>query len=315
MSDARETTGPFEDEIMASLFVHAEQTRLPHEPTHDEEAALRRFDAWLHDNVEETETTANTADHDLQAELAYDGFQGPKWDMFAHRLAEYGLAVIKAWLKTGEMWNQCKKRNCWPGPPPASLSEDDRAELANETVARAIKTFRDRAMVQGGWKLKGGASLRTYYIGTCVYAFPNVYRKWRREQVSELKSIGIESDLPVTAWQDAIEIGIEDIPLKEGLNNISDETTRQAILLQVAGYHIDEIAELLQTAAKAVERILARQRRRVLASKPTEASAMNDDSGIDDLIEQFSLGTSGARRLCRRTSRDEVRAVLQRSNC
>jgi hypothetical protein len=113
----------------------------------------------------------------LRHELAYDMFHGPNWNKVAGRLVEYGLAVIKSWLQTRKMWKQCKENRCWPGAPPDVLSEDDCAELANETVARAINTFQDKAMTRGGWRPERGASLSTYFIGRCVFAFPNVYRK------------------------------------------------------------------------------------------------------------------------------------------
>ncbi len=56
MNDKHDTTGTPEDQIITSLFVQAEQTRLPRECSHDEEAALQRFNAWLDNNVEEMMT-------------------------------------------------------------------------------------------------------------------------------------------------------------------------------------------------------------------------------------------------------------------
>lgn len=42
------------DQVIGSLFAAAEMARLSHEPSHDEAAALRQFNAWLDGNTEST---------------------------------------------------------------------------------------------------------------------------------------------------------------------------------------------------------------------------------------------------------------------
>lgn len=117
-------------------------------------------------------------DSELYNELASANFQGDRWQAFAYALAQYGHAVVKAWLVTGEMFVRCKRKGCYPGPAPGWWSEEDRDALANETVATALVSFRNDALIGGRWSPEGGASLKTYFIGSCVLAFPNVFRTW-----------------------------------------------------------------------------------------------------------------------------------------
>jgi DNA-directed RNA polymerase specialized sigma24 family protein len=206
-------------------------------------------------------------DFNLRNELANEEFGGSLWDRFAHELARYGYAVVIAWLKTGEMFTQCKKKNCWPGAPPAFFQDDDLVSLANDTVFQAILNFRDRALIGEGWSLEGGASLKTYFIGTCVLAFPNYYRKWCTEKANERKLFGTavhtEDVAGLTSSQDDPgELVVRQLRTWSGFDAIRDDRTKKAVLLQELGYSYDEMAELLGETRGSVKQILARQRRR-----------------------------------------------------
>jgi DNA-directed RNA polymerase specialized sigma24 family protein len=204
----------------------------------------------------------------LLAALAAVDFTGPVWARFADGLARYGHAVVMAWLRTGEMFVQCRRKSCWLSPPPSWCGEDDWVSMASDTVVKAILVFQDQGLRQGGWRPDGGASMKTYFLGTCVLTFPNVYRKWCTEQktLRQLDLVPWPDDVAcaVSSAEDPGELAMLRARLREGFNSMPDDRTRGAVLLHGYGYSNKEIADLLGTTPGAVKQILARQRDRGL---------------------------------------------------
>jgi hypothetical protein len=204
------------------------------------------------------------ADLELRNELALAGFRGPGWDRYAWELASYGYAVIMAWLETGEMFSQCAAKGCNLGSPPPDWTIDDRAGLANETVALAVNNFRQQALIEGKWSHNGGATLKTYFIGACIFAFPNAHRKWLTDraalgQLTDFEHDAVNRSSPL---QDPGEMAVTRLRIREGFNNISDHRTKCAVLLQAMGYTYTEIGEILQISSRAVDGLIRRQHER-----------------------------------------------------
>ncbi|MGH3869660.1 MAG: hypothetical protein ACRDQ4_26875 [Pseudonocardiaceae bacterium] len=204
------------------------------------------------------------ADLEIRDDLAQAGFCGPGWDRYAGELACYGYAVMMAWLKTGEIFSQCKTKGCSLGSPPPEWTIDDRAELANETVALAINSFKQQALIAGKWTHNGGATLKTYFINACVFAFPNLYRKWLTDRASSQHLTSFEYDAVDRSRppQDPGEIAVTQLYIREGFNNIPDDRTKSAVLLQEMGYTYTEIGEILQISSRAVDGLIRRQHER-----------------------------------------------------
>lgn len=204
------------------------------------------------------------ADLEIRDDLAQADFRGPSWDRYAWELARYGYAVVMAWLKTGEMFSQCKAKGCSLGSPPLEWTIDDRAGLANETVALAMNSFKQQALIAGKWTPNGGATLKTYFIGACVFAFPNLYRKWLTDRVSLQHRTSFEYDAVDRSSppQDPGEIAVTQLYIREGFNNIPDDRTKSAVLLQEMGYTYTEIGEILQISSRAVDGLIRRQHER-----------------------------------------------------
>lgn len=114
------------------------------------------------------------ADTELYAVLSAEHFDGPLWEHYAEELARYGCAVLSAWLRTGLITKECR-RHGRPVDLPDSWTADDRWEVVLETVAKGLETFR-MSLLGGRWSSDAGASLRTYFAGSCTRAFPNVLR-------------------------------------------------------------------------------------------------------------------------------------------
>jgi DNA-directed RNA polymerase specialized sigma24 family protein len=211
------------------------------------------------------------ADLELRNELAFQGFTGAGWEVFVRELARYGLAVVKAWLANGEMFHQCTIKNCHPGGAPPWWTEDDREGLAHIVVAEALRTFRQRALIGGGWSYQGGASLKTYFIGTCVFEFPNPFRKWKREEEKVRKLLSTESllasgyDCP-SLGRDPADTAVDSVVGWAEYDVITTDRTKKIILLTALQYSASEVAEIMQVSKKSVEMVLANQRKRVNAT-------------------------------------------------
>jgi DNA-directed RNA polymerase specialized sigma24 family protein len=207
------------------------------------------------------------------------GFKGPAWVRFAEELARYGLAVMGAWLASGEIFEQCRRKGCPCGPPPAGWSRQDRDDLASDTVGEAIRVFRQRALIEEQWDPDGGASLASYFIGSCIHAFPNTLRRWKSRQqraaVEEPVEPAAATFIQLPGPIDVEAHVLNRIAFAEGVAAIHDTRTRTAVVLQAQGYTLAEIAELLSAGedtvvtVRAVEGLLRRHRRRVSAEGRT----------------------------------------------
>jgi DNA-binding FadR family transcriptional regulator len=60
MTNKHESMGAPHDAIFTALYLGAEQTRLPHEPSYDVERGLQRFSTWLDDDHARTSAAAAT---------------------------------------------------------------------------------------------------------------------------------------------------------------------------------------------------------------------------------------------------------------
>jgi hypothetical protein len=240
-TDDRATTTPVSSAALDEVEIGDEQARLAAE-------SLER----------------RQADLEIRNELALAGFRGPGWDKYAWELARYGYAVVMAWLKTGEMFRQCKAKGCNLGPPPLEWTGDDRAGLANETVALAVNSFKQQALIEGKWTPGGGATLKTYFIGGCIFAFPNPYRKWLTDRAASQLLVHIERDTDDRSnpFQDPGEMAVNRFHIEEGFNGIPDDKTKSAVLLQEMGYTYAEIGEILHITSRAVDGLIRRQHKR-----------------------------------------------------
>lgn len=203
----------------------------------------------------------------LRDKLAAAGYEGRLWRQFSHELACYGHAVVVAWLRTNEMFAQCSQKGCYPGPPPVSWQDDDVQSLANDTVTQAISDFHSRALVRGGWNQDGGASLKTYFVGGCVFAFPNFYRKWRADQDKhrQIAMLSTHTD-DITGLssseRDPAHLALQHVHLWTNFDALPDDRTKKVLLLQALKYQLDEIAELLNEPRGAIKGVLERHRKR-----------------------------------------------------
>ena len=234
----------------------------PKEPT----ALARR--AWVAEFADQREARL-AADTDLLTAVMLEDFQGPAWDKMAERLVAYGLVVIKAWLRRGTIFNRCAEKglgisNAQPG---GITDEDDVEALADETVWRAVLKYRNNVLIPGKWDPRKGANLTTYFIGQCMFQFPNVYKRWWREtkrQEVPLDQATIE-DLGLANKPRGAAAGVINRDLiRKGLAH-TDATDREILWWHAAGYTYEEIAELTEVPVGTIKSRIHRLRKKANA--------------------------------------------------
>lgn len=196
-------------------------------------------------------------DAELHMTLALRGFAGVEYERFAEELARYGLAVIGAWIRSGAIFQQCARKGV-PLMDSERIEEMDAEELANATVGLAVVRFRDRVLLRNKWNPAGGASLRTFFIGQCLFVFADVYREWLRSQPAQTPTEWQESML-TSATPTVESLVLHSLQLEAVLSTMSPDA-RTAIIMTSAGYSQEEIATRLGRTRKSVERMLAKER-------------------------------------------------------
>lgn len=133
------------------------------------------------------------------------------------------------------------------------------------TVALALPRFRQRALIERGWSVEGGASIATYFMGACAYDFPNEFRRYRAGEERYRRSGQRQQELyeaPVSRLRVAEEV-LGNLEVLEHLAQIPDERMRAIVALTIDGYSQEEIHLLLDAASvRAIEGVIYRWRTR-----------------------------------------------------
>ncbi|MGW1789223.1 RNA polymerase sigma factor [Streptomyces tubercidicus] len=212
-------------------------------------------------------TSRRMADEQLVRLLSEDGFAGPRYERFEEELARYGISVMRGWMHSGFVFKLVASRGFDLKPHDQELERlacdgDLREELAMMTVARSLSRFRERALIGEGWKAEGGASIATYFMGACVYEFPNEFRRHRKEE--ERWRRGAEQETtggPVPSVQSVADEVLGNLCVLEDLRGIDNPRARAVVALTIDGYTQEEIRHMLDVSSvRAVEAVLHRWR-------------------------------------------------------
>jgi DNA-directed RNA polymerase specialized sigma24 family protein len=131
----------------------------------------------------------------------------------------------------------------------------------------ALPRFRERALEGGGWRPEGGASLATYFMGTCVDVFPNEFRRWRAQGQRWRRQNARDTSVEAEHMVDPADLALTNLDAHEHLDSLSREE-QVIVQLTMLGYSQEEIAELLgKPSARAVEGVLYRLRNKARSSK------------------------------------------------
>jgi DNA-directed RNA polymerase specialized sigma24 family protein len=222
---------------------------------YEDTAAVRRLD-------EAAERLA--ADQDLVTSLGLQGYKGKDYTVFETELAKYGIAVIGGWIRRGLIFAKCKERGLGGLPQPigdALRDHDTVDELTGETVAKALVHFRTDVLLRGRWVSNRGATLRTFFVGQCLFRFANVYRAWHAKEQPLDPEDAFELD---DRQQDGPEDRVIDLrEVERGLAHVKDARLKTALVLMAAGHTQADAALRLGVTEKTVERMVANHRARM----------------------------------------------------
>jgi DNA-directed RNA polymerase specialized sigma24 family protein len=203
------------------------------------------------------------ADAQLVRALAAGGFAGPGYTAFEEDVADYGITSMRAMLRSGLIFIKCAQRKIML--PRWRMTPEDREELAVDTVGRALPVFRRKALVEGGWKPEGGASLKTSFVNFLPHQFANAYRAWHRDQEGDAARYEDISELVPALDPGPERVVLQRQEILDGLAAVEPEKARAVLVLSEDGYDQEEIAEVIGEGAtrRTVEGLLRRHRQKI----------------------------------------------------
>lgn len=222
------------------------------------------------------------ADRELFAQLQADGFTGPRFELLRERLWVYGWNVLRSWMRRGTIIEKCRERRIWFKAPYTEVEElmrraDLREDIAIDCLGTAVKDFLAEGGALEGWNPDKGRNLTSYFLHFALRHFKDAYRRWAREHRQRLSEILGEDAYPRYGFrQGPLEtdpfasplLGPEhQMVLREAVAIILDGASWEEHAVckaMLAGAKQEEIAQLLGTTRKSVERRLARVRGRAL---------------------------------------------------
>lgn len=223
-------------------------------------------------------------DRELIAKLAKSNFEGPAQELFEAEQAAYGYPVMMAWTRTGKIVKKAAGIGRPLSIPSGGLgwSREDRSELSSETVARALNFFREKVLRAGTWDHTRGATINTYFVGACLFQFPNVYQAWQAEQrrwnsrpavsIDDPDALGLLHQVPGDG--DTERRAIARNQLQEVMAELASKypDLHEVVMMQLDGYTDAQAAQRLGVTSRAVEgrwhRFRAGYRRREDGGRP-----------------------------------------------
>jgi hypothetical protein len=142
------------------------------------DAASRDLAADHQASGEPDEEVSLAEEQAVVAALAEVDFGGDLWRAFAHDLAIYAFPRISGMIISGKIYQECARKGIhYDRRLPDNITREDAREIAAETTARALVSFRT-LLRHGGWIPTAGAGLTAFFLGQCLWRFSNEARRW-----------------------------------------------------------------------------------------------------------------------------------------
>ncbi|MGW5639255.1 hypothetical protein [Streptomyces sp. NPDC003832] len=279
-----------DDADMESAAMHAQDLQPSDEAAHETLAEPARAERRRSFSRPQQETQHHQesldrrlADRELVKLLAQDGFAGPRYEAFEDDLARYAISVLRAWMHSGHIFAMAARRGFGLSPHDIDLERlatdsELREELATMTVALALPRFRQWAFVEGGWSFERGAAITTYFMGACLYCFPNEFRRHRTGEDKHRKALQHPHfDQEALPGVEAEVVGREMV--RDALRSIDSKKGRERAIVALAldGYTQEEIRDILgESSVRAVEGVLHRWRKRAAHRRLAEGGAEHE---------------------------------------
>ena len=206
------------------------------------------------------------ADIELCDRLRAANWAGPTWEYFATELFRYGWTVMSAWLKNRVIATKCHEKGRGVELP-YDWTVEDREDLVQTAVDRGLEVFR-RALMNERWTPQRGASLKTYFLGGCILAFPNALREWSNQRRRYHNAVAASAREPMHWPPDADPYDVIDaVDALRSLTRDEKERARAIRSLLFNGYTPTDIAAMLGMTPGAVNAALFRIRQRGRADR------------------------------------------------
>lgn len=259
------------------LWLCDEDDQLDAEPAEDDD------DALVIDPLDHDERRRRQLEHYDRAKA--EGFGGPWFEALATSVVHYAMGIVDGWIVSGLIWSKVR----WPvkrTPTEQRLLECDqltRMELINKVALKALDNWVKAELAGRGWDRDGGASLNSWFVTGCMYAFPNEFSKWQtqqrwRENEDAASDIGVEDfdiedeqvaecrrarkTLETPEWRTELNHDLE-----LALSMLDNEEERAIVKLKALGYPIAEIAEVVGKPPMEIKNFLKRLKRRDIGSR------------------------------------------------
>ena len=202
--------------------------------------------------------------------------ESPEWAQLARALIEYGYSVCVGWAVAGVIYERAHARNV-KGlrhlPEGLKLSHDDAHALAVTLLVDAVESFRTKVLLTDKWTSRGGASLKTYFIGWCLFGLPGAYQRWHRAEMPVTLPANREDQERHAGRADPERLAVAAAEIRQLQELIGDRVAWEMFELHAAGFSYDQIADMFETTEGSVRSRLTRARARVRRGYGHDASA------------------------------------------
>ena len=248
------------------------------------------------DETEEERSWRLAADRKLVEILAGENFEGERFNHLYRKLAckltGYAWPIMMKWMSTGQVFHECKRyrRPVNQSAAEYGWTDDDRCQIATDTIIAAVDFFRDYGLRRGNWDWRRGASLATYFVGACVCCFPRAHQRWWKEQLvaqsvllanwdNEESQVDDPLKLVADPQSDPCTVAVVRDEACRVMKQMTDPQLRQVLWLRSIGYTQAKAAHEAGLTEKAAEGRLGRYRKKL-------RNDMLPDSGDPDDGEQ-----------------------------
>lgn len=216
-------------------------------------------------------------DRELYFLLKEEGFQGPNYEEFESVLIDYGYGVINGWAKKGTLLAECRKKHARGLPPDGLLFTEDldreqREDLVTDIVVAGIQRFTNASMRGGKWTPDGTASMKTYFIGGCLFSAVSPLAALAKELQKERQRMEFEQEVaqhylsdqpladPHMSAADFADAVVDSARAQELWEGLSSQDLK-LIEMKDSGLTYKEMASNLGSTPKGIESRLRRIRR------------------------------------------------------
>ncbi|TDT94166.1 RNA polymerase sigma factor (sigma-70 family) [Streptomyces sp. 846.5] len=192
--------------------------------------------------------------------LQKHGFNSTLGEQTRFQLVGYGWQVMGSWVQTG-LITQRVAQLCGGFRVHRIWNDQDGEELVADAVAIGLIKFEQQIM-GFKWTPGGRASVKTYYIGSCVFGFKLAYVKLQRQQQREAECMRAAENQAARLTEPPRhpeDLAIERARLHTYMSAAPDRL-RHILYLKSLEYTAAETGEILDCSRKTVESTLYRWR-------------------------------------------------------